>query len=106
MAPQGRLQRASQGDGVGCFSRESGKLREGSGGIMCPWGTFCPLQRDVCVSEMPSFSPTVGIRVALRTRLRADFALFFKIPHISLFTFFRNAPIKAVEHGLFRKPFI
>lgn len=49
--PQGRLQRAGQGAGIGCFSRELGKFREGSGGIMCPLGTFCPLQRNICVSQ-------------------------------------------------------
>lgn len=50
-SPQGQLQRDGQEAGVSSFSREPGKLREGSGGIMCPSGTFCPLQCDVCISQ-------------------------------------------------------
>lgn len=98
--PPGPAAEAGQGAGISCFSRELGKFREGSGGIMCPLGTFCPLQRNICVSEMPASSPTAGIRAAVGTRLTADFALVFKIP---LFTFLRNAPIKAVEHEPSRK---
>lgn len=72
--------------------------REGSRGIMCLLGTFCPLQ----LSETLASSPTAGIRAALGTRLTAGFALVFKIPHILSFTFLRNVSIKAAEHGPFR----
>lgn len=51
LAPQGQLQRAGQGTSIGCFNGEPGKLREGSGGIVCLLGTFRPLQRDVSVSQ-------------------------------------------------------
>lgn len=54
----------------------------------------------LCLSETPASSPTAGIRAAVGTRLTADYALVFKIP---LFTFLRNAPIKAIEHGPSRK---
>lgn len=56
--------------------------------------------QHLCLSETPASSPTAGIRAAVGTRLTADFGLVFKIP---LFTFLRNAPIKAVEHEPSRK---